>query len=258
MWFREQACILVCPYGRLQGVMLDRNSIVIAYDHVRGEPRGKIRKGETRTDGDCIDCELCVDVCPTGIDIRNGTQLECVNCTACIDACDGVMDSIRKPRGLIRWDSIEGIERKVRSLLTPRSIGYTVVLALLIAALTYLVITRTEVDVTLLRTPGMFFQEQPDGQVSNLYDLKLLNKTFDELPVGIRIADGLGTATLLGGTLVARPQEPAEAKVMVMLPRERISRMSMPIRLEVTSEDRVLASVETAFLGPVKKRESTP
>ncbi len=258
MWFREQACILVCPYGRLQGVMLDRNSIVIAYDHVRGEPRGKIRKGETRTDGDCIDCGLCVDVCPTGIDIRNGTQLECVNCTACIDACDGVMDSIRKPRGLIRWDSIEGIERKVRSLLTPRSIGYTVVLALLLATLSYLIITRTEVDVTLLRTPGMFFQEQPDDQVSNLYDLKLLNKTFDELPVGIRIADGLGTATLLGGTLVARPQEPAEAKVMVMLPRERISRMSMPIRLEVTSEDRVIASVETAFLGPVKKRESAP
>ena len=125
-WFREQACILVCPYGRLQGVLLDRNSIVIAYDHVRGEPRGKLRREEERTEGDCIDCDQCVEVCPTGIDIRNGTQLECVNCTACIDACDTVMDRIGKPRGLIRYDSAEAIATGDVALWTPRVIGYTV------------------------------------------------------------------------------------------------------------------------------------
>jgi cytochrome c oxidase accessory protein FixG len=120
-WFREQACILVCPYGRLQGVLLDRNSIVIAYDHVRGEPRAKLRRNEERTAGDCVDCDQCVEVCPTGIDIRNGTQLECVNCTACIDACDMVMDKVRKPRGLIRYASAVAIEGKTGFRWTPGS-----------------------------------------------------------------------------------------------------------------------------------------
>src|SRR5690606_12468123 len=124
-WFREQVCIVVCPYGRLQGVMLDRNSIVVAYDYIRGEIRGKFKKNEDRTQankGDGIDCNQCVDVCPTGIDIRNGTQLECVNCTACIDACDHMMESVGLPRGLIRYDSEEGIVNKAAKKFTPRSI----------------------------------------------------------------------------------------------------------------------------------------
>ncbi len=119
--FREQACTMVCPYGRLQGVLLDQDSVVISYDYVRGEPRGKIRKSETQDKkGDCVDCHLCVDVCPTGIDIRDGVQLECVNCTACIDACDDVMDKIKKPRGLIRYDSLNGIENKEKEKFLPQ------------------------------------------------------------------------------------------------------------------------------------------
>src|SRR6188768_3306364 len=111
-WFREQVCIVVCPYGRLQGVLLDRNSIIVAYDYIRGESRGKFKKNEVRTKGDCIDCSQCVKVCPTGIDIRNGTQLECINCTACIDACDHMMESVGLQKGLIRFDSENGIANK--------------------------------------------------------------------------------------------------------------------------------------------------
>ena len=203
-WFREQACILICPYGRLQGVLLDRNSIVIAYDFRRGEPRGKLRRGEQRTLGDCIDCHQCVEVCPTGIDIRDGTQLECVNCTACIDACDDIMESIEKPRGLIRYDSIEGIEKGIRKLVTPRSVGYSVVLLLLIVVLGYFLATRSDFDVTILRTPGMFFQEQPDNNVSNLYDIKAVNKTFSDLPLSFRLNNIEGSVRLLGDSLVLK------------------------------------------------------
>ena len=152
-YLREQVCTTICPYGRLQGVMLDRNSIVVAYDWIRGEPRGKIKKQrpakqgalqemataattveEPRELGDCIDCKMCIHVCPTGIDIRNGTQLECVNCTACIDACDEIMDKVDRPRGLIRYDSIEGIQQGRKKIMTPRAYAYTAVLAIMVAA----------------------------------------------------------------------------------------------------------------------------
>ena len=160
-WFREQACILVCPYGRLQGVLLDGNSVVIAYDHVRGEPRGKLHRDRVRTEGDCIECRQCVEVCPTGIDIRNGTQLECINCTACIDACDAIMEGIKKPRGLIRYASATAIAEKRGFRWTGRIIGYTIVLALLVAVLTVLLARRTPLDVTVLRTPACSFRNSP-------------------------------------------------------------------------------------------------
>src|SRR5690606_37416897 len=141
--FREQACIAVCPYGRLQGVLLSKDSIVVAYDWLRGEPRGRLKKHEQRTQGDCIDCKLCVHVCPTGIDIRNGTQLECVNCTACIDACDDVMVKIGKPKGLIRFASFNSIQNGIKKIITPRVIGYTLVLTALAGFLSFMVFTRS-------------------------------------------------------------------------------------------------------------------
>ena len=192
-WFREQACILVCPYGRLQGVLLDRNSIVIAYDHVRGEPRGKLRRDRrSARKGTALTATSAWRSVPTGIDIRNGTQLECVNCTACIDACDTVMDTVKKPRGLVRYASAERIADRRGFRWTARVIGYTVVLLLLAAVLTYLLAERTELDVTVLRTPGMFYQEQPDGRISNVYDLKVLNKTFGAADVGVRLLHPAG------------------------------------------------------------------
>ncbi|MCX6295888.1 MAG: cytochrome c oxidase accessory protein CcoG, partial [Bacteroidetes bacterium] len=161
--FREQVCIVVCPYGRLQGVLLDRNSIIVAYDYIRGETRGKFKKNETRTIGDCIDCEQCVKVCPTGIDIRNGTQLECINCTACSDACDHMMGSVGLPKGLIRFDSENGIANNQKLKITSRMMAYSAVLVLLLGILVTLLVSRTDVETTIMRTPGMLYQEQPNN-----------------------------------------------------------------------------------------------
>jgi cytochrome c oxidase accessory protein FixG len=254
-WFREQACILVCPYGRLQGVLLDRNSIVIAYDYVRGEPRAKRKRNEERTTGDCVDCGQCVDVCPTGIDIRNGTQLECVNCTACLDACDAVMDAVKKPRGLIRYDSATGIASTVRTIWTPRVIGYSIVLAVLVSVLGVLLSTRTDVDVTVLRTPGMFYQEQPDGRISNVYDVKALNKTFDRVPLTLRLQTAEGEVRLIGDELSPEPQGVAEAKLIIILPRERITAMSTPLSIEVLRGGVPMSVVSTTFLGPSTRHQ---
>jgi cytochrome c oxidase accessory protein FixG len=250
IWFREQACILVCPYGRLQGVLLDRNSIVIAYDYVRGEPRGKIRKEEERTAGDCIDCHLCVDVCPTGIDIRNGTQLECVNCTACIDACDAVMDKVSKPRGLIRYDSADNIATRTGFRWTGRIIAYAGLLTVLTGALVFLLLNRKDLDVTVLRTPGMFFQEQPDGRVSNVYDVKILNKTFAPATISLRLQDTRGEVRFIGDSLRAAPQEIAEAKLLIILNRSALHGMTTPVVVGVYDGDRLLENLTTSFLGP--------
>jgi cytochrome c oxidase accessory protein FixG len=253
-WFREQACILVCPYGRLQGVLLDRNSIVIAYDHVRGEPRGKLRRGAERTEGDCIDCDQCVVVCPTGIDIRNGTQLECVNCTACIDACDAVMDKIGKPRGLVRYDSAGAIATGTSRLWTPRVIGYSVVLLLLATVLGVLLANRSEVDVTVLRTPGMFYQDRPDGRVSNVYDVKVLNKTFAPAPVTFTLEGLDGTIEVFGGDVAAEPQGIAEAKLAILLQPAHLAGLSTPVTIGVYAGGKKVNTIHTTFLGPGAQR----
>lgn len=253
-WFREQACILVCPYGRLQGVLLDKNSIVIAYDHVRGEPRGKIRRGEERSHGDCIACNLCVDVCPTGIDIRNGTQLECVNCTACIDACDEVMDKVKKPRGLIRYDSANNILTRTGFRWTPRILGYSAVLIVLTLVVVYFTATRTELDVTILRTPGMFYQEMPNDIVSNVYDLKVLNKTFETVPLKLKLQERPGEIQLVGEALTVQPQATLEGKLMVLLKRDDIKTMTTAITIGIQTDGRQVDVIKTSFLGPVKRK----
>ena len=176
-WFREQACIIVCPYGRLQGVLLDRNSILVAYDYVRGEPRGKL-SDKTNDKGDCVNCHACVRVCPTGIDIRNGTQLECVNCTACIDACDEIMDHVNKPKGLIRYASENGIALKEQMTYTWRLKLYTLVLSLLLIFLGVLLVTRADVAARIMRTPGQTYQLLAHDRISNLYNIKLLLFTW--------------------------------------------------------------------------------
>lgn len=252
--FREQACTLVCPYGRLQGVMLDANSVVIAYDYKRGEPRGKIRKNEDQSDkGDCIDCHMCVDVCPTGIDIRNGTQLECVNCTACIDACDDVMDKIKKPRGLIRYASKNEIENHARSLLTPRAISYTIVLILLTTLVLALLLNRSEFELTILRTPGILYQEQTNNRISNLYDLKIVNKTFDDLPAELKLKNIDGEIKLIGANLDIRPQSVVEGKFLIILDKSKIKQLNTPIEIEVKSKGKTIDVVKTSFLGKIKR-----
>jgi cytochrome c oxidase accessory protein FixG len=253
--FREQACTIVCPYGRLQGVLLDRDSLVIAYDHVRGEPRGKIKKNEVQNTGDCVDCHLCVDVCPTGIDIRNGIQLECVNCTACIDACDNVMDKIKRPRGLIRYASLNGIENKTKFRFTPRAVGYTSILFLLTGIISYMMAVRTDFSVNILRTPGMLYQKQPGDRISNLYDINIINKTFDKIPVDIKLVNTEGEIKLIGKDIVLEPQGNIDAKFLVFLHEENLERMNTPVDIGVYSNGKLLKMVRTSFLGPVKKHE---
>src|SRR5690606_247655 len=185
-WFREQVCIIACPYGRLQGVLLDTKSIVVAYDHKRGEAeqgRKKFRKNEDRKTlgfGDCIDCMQCVHVCPTGIDIRNGTQLECVNCTACIDACDDIMESVNYPKGLIRYASEENIEKKKPFEFTARMKGYSTVLGILTGVLIGMLFLRSDVEAVVLRLPGQLYEMKDDNMISNVYTYKLINKTTKE------------------------------------------------------------------------------
>jgi cytochrome c oxidase accessory protein FixG len=256
-YFREQACTIVCPYGRLQGVLLDQDSIVIAYDYKRGEPRGKLKRDEDNSSkGDCIDCNLCVDVCPTGIDIRNGIQLECVNCTACIDACDAVMEKINKPKNLIKYASLNGIEKNAKFKITPRIILYSTILVILLGALGYLLSIRTDYSINILRTPGMLFQEQPGGKVSNVYDLNIVNKTFNETPVQLKLeTPSGGELKLVGKDIVLKSQEIVETKFLVLLDKSSIAKMNTPIEIGVYNKDKLIKKVKTSFLGPVDINE---
>ena len=262
--FREQACTFICPYGRFQSVLLDDNSIVVAYDNKRGEPKqrySKLQPYEQRQAaglGDCIDCRLCVEVCPTGIDIRNGTQMECVNCTACIDACNGVMNRLKFPRGLIRYASANGIARGEKLRFTPRLIGYSVVLTLLMGLLVFLLTTRTEVETNLLRAPGTLFQTQPDGEISNLYLVKVMNKTTRTVPVELRLEQPMGHLKIAGQGLVAPPRGLAESAVIISLNRDVLPKSSVPIEIGVYQEGRKVKTLKTNFLGPALPAPGAP
>ncbi|HSJ66339.1 MAG TPA: cytochrome c oxidase accessory protein CcoG [Anditalea sp.] len=253
--FREQVCTNVCPYGRMQGVLLDRKSIVVAYDYKRGENRAKIRKGEDRAaldKGDCVDCKLCVNVCPTGIDIRNGTQLECINCTACIDACDSIMENVGLAKGLIRYDSEENIaESKKGFNWSARTIAYTVVLLVLSTLLTGLLVIRSEVDATILRTPGMMYQQQAEGAISNLYNVKIINKTNLHMPLTLKMEEGKGSIKVVGRDLFELPEQGvAEGAIFLIMNPEDISGISQKVTIGIYHEDRLLKKVKTKFIGP--------
>ncbi|HEX6848759.1 MAG TPA: cytochrome c oxidase accessory protein CcoG [Chitinophagaceae bacterium] len=251
-WFREQVCIVVCPYGRLQGVLLDKKSIVVAYDYVRGEPRGKVKKekeGEWDT-GDCVDCYACVRVCPTGIDIRNGTQLECVNCTACIDACDAIMDKVGRPRGLIRYESEENIAHSKKTRFNWRIAAYSFVLILLTSALVVMLVTRTDVDARILRTAGQMFQTLPDGRVSNLYNIKLVNKTRKEIPVTMRLENIKGEIAVVQKDMVVPKESYFQTSFFVKIDRQLVLKRKTPIVLGVYQGDKRIETIKTTFLGP--------
>ena len=243
-FFREQACTLVCPYGRLQGVLLDEKSIIVAYDFKRGEPRG------VKNSGDCVDCSKCVDVCPTGIDIRNGTQLECVNCTACIDACNSIMDKVKKPRGLIRYDSHDGINKGVKLSLNARNISYSLVLVVLLIVLSVLLMTRSPIQTTILRTPGVLYQDAGDGNLTNLYNIKVINKTSEIKPIELRLKSPAGAISMVGGELIVPEAALKEAVFFVKLKKESVKMVSTPIEIDVISGGEVLEEIETSFLGP--------
>ncbi|MFN3951656.1 MAG: cytochrome c oxidase accessory protein CcoG [Thermaurantimonas sp.] len=259
-WFREQACIVVCPYGRLQGVLLDRNSIVIAYDRLRGEPRAKFRKNEDRSalrKGDCIDCGQCVDVCPTGIDIRNGTQLECVNCTACIDACDSIMDKINKPRGLIRYASENQIANGEKPKFTGRLAFYSVVLAMLLGLMGFLIFSRVKVEATILRTPGQLYQSYEDGTISNVYNYQLINKTSAPVKAEIRMIEPEGARIMMPGRedllFELGIQEIKKGALIIYIPKENLSSGKNIIKVGIFNGEELLDKVELSFQAPIKK-----
>ncbi len=265
-FMREQVCHFVCPYGRMQSVMLDNNSINVMYDYVRGEDRAKVgdRKkveagkatladlgfSENSSFGDCIDCYQCVKVCPMGIDIRNGTQLECVHCTACIDACDTVMDKIDKPRGLIRYSSENAIREKERKIINPRVIGYSSVLLVLMTTFIVLMSMRTDLETTILREPGTLYQELPGGRFSNIYDIKVINKTFDDVDYELELVSPQGEIVSLGNVASIAGQSIAEGRFMVQLPGEELTGLQTELTFQVKSNGEVVETVKTGFLGP--------
>lgn len=259
-YMREQVCIAICPYGRLQGVLLGKDSIVIAYDWIRGEPRGKIRKEKKGEEpkaeepklGDCIDCKLCIHVCPTGIDIRNGTQLECINCTACIDACDEVMDKVERPRGLIRYDSHNGIAEGRQRIFTPRVIAYSVVLVVLMAVNVLLLGSRTDVETIFLRTPGKLFQTVDDQTISNLYNYEVINKTGKDMPVEFKLVNAGGAIKLVGKPPVAGKGQVAKGAMFIEMPKDQLQGRKTELTIEVYSNGELVDKATTNFFGPGK------
>ena len=250
-WFREQVCLIVCPYGRLQGVMTDKNSILVVYDYLRGEPREKYKKTERKDKGDCIDCNLCVKVCPVGMDIRNGTQMECINCTACIDACDFMMEKVGLEKGLIRYASENGIAKREKLRITPRIMAYSAVLVLLIAFLTILLITRKDVDATILRTPGMLFQKQENNMISNLYNIKIINKTHKKMPVTLKLESGKGIIKMIGKDVTLEKESKTESEFFILIPKEEIKERKTVLFVDVYSGDQKIETIKTSFLGPI-------
>jgi cytochrome c oxidase accessory protein FixG len=249
-YLREQVCIAICPYGRLQGVLLDANSIVVTYDHVRGEPRTKLSR-EKISGGDCIECKQCLYVCPTGIDIRNGTQLECTNCTACIDACDDIMAKINRPKGLIRYGSYNGILSGNKKIWTSRVKAYSLLLVLLISILGILLGTRGNIELTVMRTPGLLFQESPDGKISNLYNFQLANKTNKPIPVKM-VTTTKGASIKMIGTLALLPEaEVSKGSFFIYLPKSKLTDRKTEVNISIMQGDKILTSITTNFLGPI-------
>ena len=252
-FFREQACTVVCPYGRLQGVLLDRNSMIVAYDYKRGEPRGKKAKDEApNVHGDCIDCHACVRVCPTGIDIRNGTQMECVGCTACIDACDDIMTKLHLDRGLIRYASEAGIDEGKSLRYTSRMKFYSITLVALAGILGFLLATREDVAATIMRTPGMLYQERGTDSVSNLYNIKVSNKTIDDIPLQLKLEGSNGQVQIVGGNIVnVKKEGQGSGSFFVVLPAKSITNRKTEIRIGLYGNGKQIDEIKTNFLGPV-------
>ena len=257
-WFREQVCIIVCPYGRLQGVLLDNKSIVVAYDHKRGEKeagRAKFKKNEERPTtgkGDCIDCFACVHVCPTGIDIRNGTQLECINCTACIDACDHMMAAVNLPKGLIRYDSEDSIEKKQKFSFTPRLKGYTAVLSIVTAILIGTLFLRNDVEAQFLRLPGELYEHKENNIISNVYTYKILNKTVADIDrVRFELLSHKGTIKLVSHSdFTIEKQGFSEGTLFIEINASALTGDKDRLKIGIYSGERLIETITTAFLGP--------
>ena len=254
-YVREIVCTSICPYGRLQGVLLDEQSLVVAYNYSRGEPRGRMKKNPSEKAGtpelgDCIDCKLCVQVCPTGIDIRDGLQLECVNCTACIDACDEVMEKIDRPKRLIGFYSSKQIEENTNKKNNSRIAAYSSVLVILLIAFGWLIFSRTSVGGTLLRAKGTSYQINADGTVSNLYNLELINKSGDKLPFTLEPEDKTFTLKLVNPRESLAKDETAQFSFFLIGHSDKIKEYKTSIKINVLSDGKSVETLKTTFIAP--------
>nr|WP_319398366.1 cytochrome c oxidase accessory protein CcoG [uncultured Carboxylicivirga sp.] len=252
-FFREQVCSLVCPYGRLQGALVDNNTLTVIYDYKRGENRGPMRKNEDRKangKGDCVNCHKCTTVCPTGIDIRDGIQLECINCTACIDACDSVMERYKLPKGLIRITSKNNIENGQPFKWTPRIIAYTALLVALIGVLVVLFNLRSDFETTILRVQGSLYQTLDDGRISNIYNYKIVNKTSKKSDLSIKLISPEGEVQLAGHMMRIKEQEKLQGAFLLKLSKDQLQGSNTKVLLGIYDGDQLLETIESTFVGP--------
>lgn len=261
--FREQACVIVCPYGRFMSALVDENTVAVTYDFRRGEQRSKWTKADTEVKrtaagesfkrasghGDCVDCHQCVTVCPTGIDIRNGIQLECVNCTACIDACDTVMDKVGLPRGLIRYTSKSAVEEGSASWLSTRVKAYAVVWVVLMSVVISLFVLRNDLDVLVLRQEGTTWVRTPDG-TTNFYRLQIINKTSETKEVRVDVVEPRGAVITMVPTLQAlQPHSMSKSRFLITIPDSLVGDNSnLEVRLVVRSGGTTMNEITTTWL----------
>lgn len=245
-FFREQVCTIACPYGRLQGVLIDSKTLIVAYDYKRGEPRGPLKDPKA---GDCVDCRACVQVCPTGIDIRNGTQLECINCTACIDACDATMDRVKKPKGLIRYDSEEGIEKGEHHLFNSRTIFYSVVLTALLVFVAFLFYQRGDYETVILRARGTLYQDMGDS-LSNIYNYQIVNKSRKPIKVDFKLEKLPGRIKFIGEKPLVKKGEVGKGSFLVIVPENSLHQSKTPIVIGIYHNGERMDGYKTMFAAP--------
>jgi len=259
-FMREQVCIYMCPYARFQSAMFDNNTLIISYDKQRGEPRGSRKKSEdpkSKGLGSCIDCTLCVQVCPTGIDIRDGLQYQCIACSACIDVCDSVMDKMNYDRGLIRYTTENALQGKSVKLFRPRIIVYAITLILMTTALTYAIATRVPLEVGISRDRTRLFNETETGLIENTYSLQIINK--DEQPHRYKISalgiDGL-KMIIKSDTVKIASGEVLDVPLRLQVDPYDLKDRSTEIKITVISTDNPDININeaTRFLGPSGRR----
>ncbi len=256
-WMREQVCKYMCPYARFQSAMFDKDTLVISYDRERGENRGSRKRSQDPKAmglGDCIDCTMCVQVCPTGIDIRDGLQYECIGCSACIDVCNDVMDKMGYEKGLIRYTTENALEGKPAHILRPRVIIYASILVIMLASLTTMIATRTPIELDVIRDRAELYKEADDGRIENVYTVKVINMddephTYDLVVEGIEgmemIID-LKEITVAGGSVMDLPMR-------LLVDEDKLLSRSNPITLRLTARDDASLTIEeeARFLGPL-------
>lgn len=250
-YMREQMCIHICPYGRFQSVMFDKDTLIVSYDYHRGEPRGPRKKGTQPTSlGDCVDCTMCVQVCPTGIDIRDGLQVECIQCAACVDACNDIMDKVGYSRGLIRYTTerqlVDGEKTKI---LSPRIFAYIILLTMLIGSVVYSLMGRVPLEIDIRRDRGQLSTKNAQGMIQNSYVIKLTNKTQAKhyYKVELQAVDGL-TLDSRFERIPLQPSESFDMPITIIGDPNIITEESTPITLTVTSEDgKYTASKQNVF-----------